>query len=75
MVYFNLQEAPEYKRGLEYEIKAQHVIKKIEKVDIIETCNNSDYDFRDSNLKTYEVKKKQVLKQRTGDLHSLLPFN
>jgi len=56
MVYFNLQETAEYKRGLEYEIKAQNIIKKFEKVDIIVTCHNSDYDFKDSNNITYEVK-------------------
>ena len=55
-MYFDLQKTPEYKRGLEYEIIAQNIIKKYEKVDIIETCNNSDYDFKDSNCITYEIK-------------------
>ena len=55
-MYFDLQKTPEYKKGATYEIKAQNIIKKYEKVDIIETCNNSDYDFKDSNNITYEVK-------------------
>ena len=56
MVYYNLPDTPEFKAGLEYEIKAQNIIKQFEKVDIIETCNNSDYDFKDSNGLTYEIK-------------------
>ena len=55
-MYFDLQKTPEYKMGFEYEKIAQNIIKKYEKVDIIETCNNSDYDFKDSNGITYEVK-------------------
>ena len=55
-MYFDLQKTPEYKTGLECEIKAQNIIRKFEKVEIIETCNNSDFDFKDSNGKTYEVK-------------------
>ena len=60
MIYYNLQQTPEYKKGATYEIKAQTIIKQFEKVDIIETCNNSDYDFKDSNGKTYEVKNDTV---------------
>ena len=56
MVY-NLHETKEYKKGFPYEIKAQNIIKQKEQVDIIETCNNSDYDFKDSNNISYEVKK------------------
>ena len=56
MIYYNLPDTPEYKKGATYEVKAQNIIKQFEKVDIIETCNNSDYDFKDSNGKTYEVK-------------------
>jgi len=56
MVYYNLPDTPEYKAGLEYEIKAQNIIKKCEKVDIIEISNNSDYDFKDSNGLSYEIK-------------------
>ena len=56
MVYYNLQDTAEYKKGLTYEIKAQNIIKQFEKVDIIETCDNSDFDFKDSNNKTYEIK-------------------
>ena len=56
MTYYNLQDTPEYKKGATYEKIAQNIIKKYEKVDIIETCNNSDYDFKDSNNITYEVK-------------------
>ena len=55
MVYYNLPDTPEYKAGVEYEIKAQNMIKKCENVDIIETCNNSDYDFKDSTGNTYEI--------------------
>ena len=56
MVYYNLPDTSEYKKGLDYEIKAQNIIKQFEKVDILETCNNSDYDFKDSNNITYEIK-------------------
>ena len=56
MTYYNLQDTPEYKKGATYEQIAQNIIKKYEKVDIIETCNNSDYDFKDSNGITYEIK-------------------
>ena len=56
MTYYNLQDTPEYKKGATYEKIAQNIIKKYEKVDIIETCNNSDYDFKDSNGITYEIK-------------------
>jgi hypothetical protein len=45
--------------GQPMEIIAQNVIKKADNVTIIETCNNSDYDFKDSNNITYEVKADQ----------------
>ena len=46
----------EYKKGLPYEIKAQNIIKLALDVDVIDICNNGDYDFKDSDGKTYEVK-------------------
>ena len=55
-MYFDLQKTPEYKKGATYEVKAQNIIKQFEKVDIIELCNNSDFDFKDSKNITYEVK-------------------
>ena len=57
MVYYkHLPDTPEYNKGVTYEMKAQNIIRKCENLEIIETCNNSDYDFKDSNGKTYEVK-------------------
>jgi hypothetical protein len=57
MKYYNLEDTHEYKNiGLPMEIQAQQIIKKALSVDIIETCNNSDYDFKDSNDNTYEIK-------------------
>ena len=57
MQYYNLQETPEYKNiGQPMEQIAQQIIKNAMSVDIIQTCNNSDYDFKDSNNITYEVK-------------------
>ena len=57
MSYFNLEETHEYKNiGLPAEIKAREIIKKVMNVEIKEVCNNADYDFKDSNNITYEVK-------------------
>ena len=58
---YKVEDNWEYKMiGQPMEIKAQNVIKKAYNVDIIETCNNSDYDFKDSNNVTYEVKADQL---------------
>ena len=52
-----MEDTYEYKEiGLPMEIMAQNIIKKAYGVDIIETCNNADFDFKDSNHITYEIK-------------------
>ena len=54
---YNLQDTREYKDiGYPAEIKAREIIKNNENVEIIETCNNYMYDFKDSNNITYEIK-------------------
>ena len=54
---YNLQDTTEYKDiGYPAEIKAPEIIKNNENVEIIETCNNYMYDFKDSNNITYEIK-------------------
>ena len=39
-----------------YEIIAQNKICLLNNVKIIDVCNNSDYDFKTSDNKTFEVK-------------------
>ena len=56
MQFYRLDETDEFKRGFKAETIAQEIIKKAMSVDIIETCNTSDYDFKDSKNITYEVK-------------------
>ena len=52
-----MQDTYEYKEiGLPMEIMAQNIIKRAYRVQIIETCNNADFDFKDSNNITYEIK-------------------
>ena len=57
MQWYSLADTHEYKNiGLPMEMRAQEIIRNAMNVDIIETCNNADYDFKDSNNTTYEVK-------------------
>ena len=52
-----MEDTYEYKEiGLPMEIMAHNIIKRAYGVDIIETCNNADFDFKDSNHITYEIK-------------------
>ena len=65
MVFYNLTDTQEYKSGLDYEIKAHNIIKQFEKANIIETCNTADYDFKDSNGDTYEIKNDTISHKTT----------
>jgi hypothetical protein len=56
MPFYCLADTKEFKRGFKAEVVAQQIIKQAMHVDITETCDNSDYDFKDSNNITYEVK-------------------
>ena len=57
MTFYKMEDAYEYKEiGLPMEIMAQNIIKRDYGVQIIETCNNADFDFKDSNNITYEIK-------------------
>ena len=57
MAFYKMQDTYEYKEiGLPMEIMAQNIIRRAYGVQIIETCNNADFDFKDSNNITYEIK-------------------
>ena len=57
MAFYKMQDTYEYKEiGLPMEIMAQNIIKRDYGVQITETCNNADFDFKDSNNITYEIK-------------------
>ena len=50
------KDADEFKIDFKAEIIAQEFFKKAINVEIIETCNMLDYDFKDSENIIYEVK-------------------
>ena len=57
MAFYKMQDTYEYKEiGLPMEVMAQNIIKRAYGVQITETCNNADFDFKDSNNITYEIK-------------------
>jgi hypothetical protein len=54
---YDLKETTQYKDiGHPAEILAQEIIKNMLNVNIIETCDDYKYDFKDSNNTTYEIK-------------------
>ena len=48
MQFYRLENTAEFKRGSKDGTIAQERMKKTTHVNIIEICNNSDYDFKDS---------------------------
>ena len=54
--FFKFTNRPEYINGFNFELLVHKIIKDNENINIIEICNNADYDFKDNNNITYEIK-------------------
>ena len=54
--FFKFTNRPEYISGFNFELLVHKIIKDNENINIIEICNNADYDFKDNNNITYEIK-------------------